>query len=776
MLAYNWRNAYLGSLGYVTDVIAHPKNPELVYCRTDVGGFYLFDRTKEKWVPLMDGVPDSDGPAVALRSVALDPNDDNVIYTSGGGQYYNSPKYLLKTTDRGKSWTKLDFPGITSADNYTRLVGSDIAVDPNDSDTVFAGSYMNGLFVSHDGGMSWDGIASIPAELCWDVRSGTSCILIDDREKLPNGRSKVIYVGIMGRGVYKSVDGGDSFKLIEGSPLYPCRFQLVGGKLYISATSNSSYTVLGGFFCYENGTLTDLSPRKEAKEKHYMAFMVDYTNPDMIIVVKASYRTNCMIYRTYDGGKNWEELSELRNPTCIMQDPVDSQGIWWPYGAGIYYVPDKDAKRLSHYDRDVNVEELVVTEVVSVPSKNAPALHSLVMDHGHMISENVYDKAAGGKPYYGKGTAIDYCSEDPSLVFRAGFVQNDPYGDTLLTVSEDYGRTYTALDWNKDNTVIDAVMGAKKQANGKPLLMAVTYGDKNYNGRGIWRSKDFGKTWEKCADMVKETDKWQYTYQSLAADRVNPNVYYYLEDKKLYRTMDGGDNWSCIYLFPNYKGTTQYRNVFIKSVPDVEGGLWIRHGNEIYVTYDYGKTIDKLEARDVTMFGFGVGKPGSSLPAAYMWGKVNGVFGLYISDDLGKSWRKMNDSTHNTQNMTDMCGDSQIYGRVYMATSSRGVIYCTPVEVDDKRPEITMETKSSEPNSLSINYAVGRNTYEVKGKVSKRSEVRVNGKAAEVDGYNNFKVTVDLKEGENNFLVEAADENGNRAKPAELMLRYVPGF
>ena len=39
-MAYEWDWVKLAADGYVTGMITHPNNPELIYCRTDVGGMY----------------------------------------------------------------------------------------------------------------------------------------------------------------------------------------------------------------------------------------------------------------------------------------------------------------------------------------------------------------------------------------------------------------------------------------------------------------------------------------------------------------------------------------------------------------------------------------------------------------------------------------------------------------------------------------------------------------------------------------------------------------
>ena len=66
--------------------------------------------------------------------------------------------------------------------------------------------------------------------------------------------------------------------------------------------------------------------------------------------------------------------------------------------------------------------------------------------------------------------------------------------------------------------------------------------------------------------------------------------------------------------------------------------------------------------------------------ATYLIGKIAGVYGFYRSDDLGRSWIRINDDQHQFGGVTCISGDPRIYGRVYVGSSNRGVLYADPAK------------------------------------------------------------------------------------------------
>jgi hypothetical protein len=111
----------------------------------------------------------TDDPVIAttsIDSIAMDPNNHNVVYAGTGDLNYGSfsmgSQGILKTTDAGAHWTVLGanifgamLPAPVGTYPQYQAVGK-VRVDPNNSNNVVAGA-KTGLYFSYDGGANWTG-------------------------------------------------------------------------------------------------------------------------------------------------------------------------------------------------------------------------------------------------------------------------------------------------------------------------------------------------------------------------------------------------------------------------------------------------------------------------------------------------------------------------------------------------------------------------------------------------------------------------------------------
>lgn len=792
--ALEWRASkmYFGDEGFVTGIQIHPKDSDVMYSRTDVGGCYRWEADTETWTQLFGIIPRADYDIVGVRSIALDPNDTNVVYAFAGDSWTAKSSGVLKSTDRGNTWKNiLRVEG--HGNHVSRTTGEAMAVDPNNSDIIYVGTQKDGLLVSKDGGKSWSKNEALEDGF---NEHGINIVMFDERYKDIDGNTAKIYASVAGKGLYISENSGETFKLLEGSPNYPSRLKMVGNTLYVAANARTSLGVpveRGGLWKYVSGKWIEITPPPNSKGDNQQgigAFIVDYTNTDFIIAMGESWTNNDRArYRSFDSGKTWEYFRTDMgwNVADLVQDPKNPKRALMADGAGIiamkniYQTLEDETDRLECEYQERGMEELVCLKVMSIPHKDAPMLLLSCYDRGFMMAEDPYHRGISQVKEQnvdiGWATDWDYCNEDPSFVARLG------RSDTANTIalSNDYGRMAKRLDsWDRGKAVISLALSATLQDNGYPVMIA---GGANENGisGSLYRSRDWGATWEeldgvKCdASSNRYSKYWKYI---LVSDTVDGNTFYYCENKDFYVTRDCGDTWTNV--FSLNKLDSGFSNPNIVAVPGKEGEVYIQGGSSLWKSKDYGHSWSKVENLvfdERSHFAFGKGKPESDYPALYATAFINGVRGVYISDDMGENFRRIDDDSQSyTIGREDgIAGDMNVYGRVFVSTSNTGVTYYQLSDLDDVAPVIEIDNQSTS-DSYGIDYAVTDSELIITGNINERAEVRINNQPVDVTKDLTFTQKVTLAEGENVFRFEAVDANKNKANPIELRVRYIPDF
>ncbi|MEJ2721855.1 MAG: hypothetical protein P8181_12060, partial [bacterium] len=311
---------------------------------------------------------------VAVTSIAVDPNDPNVLYGTGLGTY--------KSTDYGAHWKAID-TGLPT--------GQVIQQDPANSQILYHGSYSpsGAVFRTDDGGATWaktlvdvaiDDISVAASDpnyvfacgledphvgaifksgdtgLTWSIVSPYSadCIAVD-----PTNES-IVYAGTR-VGVLKTEDGGANwFFCLQG--LDPAE---AGYLLELVVDPQHPNTVYCG--TYDEGIFKTVDggghwfnanegiPAHDIIGRDVRAMAIDPVDPQILYAAVRAIG----FYVTVDGGQTWHRLSGRRGESNIVIDPND-RNVIYSAGGGVWrYVRTSECAQpeITSYGPNLVVEE-----------------------------------------------------------------------------------------------------------------------------------------------------------------------------------------------------------------------------------------------------------------------------------------------------------------------------------------------------------------------------------------------------------------------------------
>lgn len=200
--------------GLVTAIAVHPNNNKIIYIGTAGGGVWRSADSGDNWTPLFDRQA-----SLAIGEpggIAIDPSNANTVYVGTSGRLifrtFDSAETgtfravqagLYKSTDAGASWTLLgDASNPGTASNLVGTAINVVLVDPSNSNRVYIAT-QNGVFVSTDGGRN----INQGTGLAGDTRS----LVLDPTSP---ATARILYAGVSGQGVFRSVDGGSTWTSI----------------------------------------------------------------------------------------------------------------------------------------------------------------------------------------------------------------------------------------------------------------------------------------------------------------------------------------------------------------------------------------------------------------------------------------------------------------------------------------------------------------------------------------------------------------------------------
>lgn len=720
---YTWKNARIDGGGFVPGIVFNRKEKNLVYARTDIGGAYRWVESSKTWTPLLDSVGWDNWGHTGVVSLASDSVDPNRVYAAVG-TYTNSwdpgNGAVLRSSDRGATWQKAGLPFKLGGNMPGRGMGERLAVDPNRNSVLYLGAPSGkGLWRSTNSGASWARVTAFPNPGTYvqdpsdssgyaSDNQGIVWVTFDESTGSATNATQTVYVGVADQdnAVYRSTDGGATWSRLPGQPTghlaHKGVLDAANGYLYL-AYSDKGGPYDGGKghvwrYATKTGTWTDISPVAEADTYYgFSGLTIDRQRPGTVMATAySSWWPDTQIFRSTDSGGTWtkawdytsypdrsnrytmdvssspwltwgarpsppEQTPKLGWMTEALEiDPFNSDRMMYGTGATIY-----GTENLTRWDGGAQfgirpmvrgLEETAVNDLASPPS-GAPLLSALGDVGGFRHTDlTKVPSMMYTSPNFTTTTSLDFAESAPNTVVRVGDLDSGPH----VAFSTDNGANWFA---GSDPSGVSGGGTVAAAADGSRFVWSPA-------GAGVQYTTGFGSSWSASSGIPAGT--------IVESDRVDPKTFYGFKSGKFYVSSDGGATFTA----SSASGLPSGDSVRFKALPGVKGDIWLAGGASdgaygLWHSTNGGTSFSRVSSvEQADTIGFGKAAAGTSYQTLYTSAKIGGVRGIFRSTDKGSTWTRINDDAHQWGwTGAAITGDPRVYGRVYVATNGRGVIY-----------------------------------------------------------------------------------------------------
>jgi photosystem II stability/assembly factor-like uncharacterized protein len=603
--------------GRVTAVAGLPGEPLVYYFGATGGGLWKTTDGGATWKPLADKFLKTS----SVGAVAIAESDPNVIF-AGMGQApirgnTSHGDGVYKSTDAGATWANV---GLQDTQQISR-----VRIHPANPDIVYVAAQGHvwganpdrGVYRTLDGGKTWKNVLFV------DDKTGASDLMMDPTNP------RVLYAafwqvyrkpwslenGGPGGGIWKSIDGGDTWKKLAGG--LP---DGILGKCTVTVSASRPSRVWamvqhaekGGLYRSDDGgekwTLVSGSHRITQRGWYYSRIYADPGNADTI------YVTNINFLKSIDGGKTFSRIRVRHGDTHdLWIDPGDTQRMILGDDGGAA-VSNNGGDTWTTQDNQPTAELYRVIADDRFPywlyagqqDNTTVAIPSGVRDGA--ITQMHWHDVGGGESAW--------IAPDPR---NLDIVYAGSYGGSITRYDHKTGETREIVAWPQ---VVDgqAQRDLKYRFNwNAPIILSKHEPGTLYHAaQHLLRSRDEGQTWEEASPDLSRNDKSKQGFSGgpiqheITGVETYGTIFYVVESPHEAGTMWVGTDDGLVRLTRNNGAT--WENVTPKGLPE-----WIRI-NAIDVS-PHDKATAYVAA---TMYQFDDYRP-------Y----------LYKTSDYGKTWTRI---------------------------------------------------------------------------------------------------------------------------------------
>ena len=509
------------SSGRIADFAVNPANPKQYYVAVASGHIWKTDNAGITWAPVFDNYG-----AYSMGCLAMDPGNPSVVWAgTGENNHQRALGYgdgVYKTVDGGKSWKNMGL-------KESRQIGA-ILIDPRRTDTVYVAAEGSawgpggdrGLYKTVDGGNSWKKVLDI------SENTGVNGMVMDPRNPdviiaSSEQRRRHVHTKIGGgpeSAIHKTTDGGATWrKITSGLPAV----DMGGIGLAISPVNpDVVYAIIeaagdeGGFFrSGDRGESWSKMGPHTAQGQYYNEITCDPLDVNKV------YSVETVSQVTLDGGKTWSALG-------LKRRHVDDHALWIDARDTAHFMIGGDGGIYETYDNGENwlfKSNLPVTQFYRVAVDESRPFY--------FIYGGTQDNNSMGGP--SRNTSADGVTSDEWFNTVGGdgfFSQIDPTNPDIVYAEWQYGNI---VRYDRKSMEVNVIKPQPRQGEktyrwnwNTPLLLSPHSHTRLYCAANkVFRSDDRGDSWQVISDDLTaqiDRDTWPVMGKYWGADAVAKDV------------------------------------------------------------------------------------------------------------------------------------------------------------------------------------------------------------------------------------------------------------
>jgi photosystem II stability/assembly factor-like uncharacterized protein len=642
----------------------------------------------------------------SIGAVTIDPTNPKVIWVGTGETWARNSVSIgdgiYKSTDGGDNWTNL---GLKESERISKIL-----VDPTDPNTVYAAvtgklwsdSDERGLYKTTDGGKTWTKILK-------GANASTGCAMISMDRQNPKTLFACMWdfrrkgwtfrsggdspAAFSGSGFFKTTDGGATWsdlneKTAKGLPSKPW------GRLAVAIAPSKPNVIYAfveaeppknGLYRSDDGGQTwqalDRSLNMLFRPFYFANLIVDPKNENKV------YKTDGPLIMSTDGGKSFSNISGGAHGDFhdVWVDPDNTDHVITGDDGGLWYSYDG----CNHWWK---ADNLPISQFyhVSVDMDKPYHVYGGLQDNSSWVGASQYPGGISNSQWEnmfgGDGFWMFVDPSDPDYIYaesqggEIGRVNRKTHETRSIKPLPQYKEGKLRFNWNT------------------PIHVSPTQKGTLYIGaQFLFCSHDQGQTWERISpDLTTNDPEKQRQEQSggvtvdnssaethttifaIAESPRDPNIIWVgTDDGNLQVTRDGGKNWTNVV--GNILGLP--KNAWVSSVDPGHFSDGIAYATfdlhmfgdmrpYAYKTTDFGRTWTSILSEDNPLRGYAHVIKEDLVNKDLLF--VGTEFGLWVSLDGGQQWAQYKGGNFPNVAVRDLAIHPRDHDLV-IATHGRGI-------------------------------------------------------------------------------------------------------